>query len=196
MMATLGVWLPSFADRDEFDPFGVSHDHDMRRGRRSALSGLLGAGLPGAGDGAILVVFGSPRVGNAGFARAFNAAVPLAWRVEMERDVVTNMPKFCCLYSHVGTRVVLDEFGNVIIDPSPLERSLRVRSKISVASHRLVSYGQSLRQARGMEGMAQGDVDDADDADGDGLGDPDGTDCAKDGALGAAAGSEWERALV
>ena len=117
------------------------------------------------------MTFGSPRVGNAGFARAFNGALPLAWRLEMERDVITSVPKFCCLYTHVGTRVVLDEFGNIIVDPSPLERSLRVRPQTSVASHRLAAYRQALNQARHAEGLGAADEadDEADDEAGDAI---------------------------
>lgn len=198
IMRTLGQWQPGFADRDDFDPFGASHDHDIRRGRRGALSGLLGTGLPGAGDGAVLVVFGSPRVGNSGFARTFNSAVPLAWRVEMERDVVTNLPKFCCLYSHVGTRVVLDELGNIIVDPSPLELSLRVRPRTSLNSHRLVAYRSGLREARIAEGLAVGAAKDSAAEAGDapaaaGAGGADGLESADEGGPDD---DGWERALV
>ena len=35
--------------------------------------------------------FGSPRVGNAKFVEAYNAAVPNSWRIANKNDVVTNV---------------------------------------------------------------------------------------------------------
>jgi hypothetical protein len=149
----IGSIRPDMAERDEFDPRGEFHSHDANRGRSGLLSRVLGKGLPGAGDAVVLMTFGSPRVGNAGFVRVFNAAVPLSWRVEMERDLVTTVPKFCCLYKHAGTRVLLDEVGNVIVDPGPLELSLRVRSRTSVSSHLMSAYRAALIEAQRLEGI-------------------------------------------
>ena len=71
----------------------------------------------------------------------------------MERDLVTTIPKFCCLFKHAGTRVLVDEIGNVIVDPSLLERSLRVRSRTSVEAHYMRTYCEALAEARRLEGL-------------------------------------------
>ena len=51
--------------------------------------------------------FGSPRVGNALFAAAYNAAVPDTWRVTNSKDYVPTVPKLLG-YTHVDHHVLLD----------------------------------------------------------------------------------------
>jgi len=50
----------------------------------------------------------SPRVGSYAFASLFDRKVPEAMRLVFERDMVTNQPKFCCAYKHVGREVLND----------------------------------------------------------------------------------------
>jgi predicted lipase len=45
--------------------------------------------------------FGSPRVGNAAFARAYNQSVPNSWRITNKLDVIPRVPRLMG-YSHVG----------------------------------------------------------------------------------------------
>ncbi|KAA0160436.1 hypothetical protein FNF27_00558 [Cafeteria roenbergensis] len=149
----VGIFTKAHEERDDFDPRHSTHNHSSNRRTAGMLGRMLGEGLPGAGDSVVLMTFGSPRVGNGAFARAFNWAVPLAWRVEMEQDFVVTVPKFCCLFRHVGVRVVADDIGNLIVDPSPLEQSLRIRSRTSSEHHKLGFYRRSMLRARQLANM-------------------------------------------
>ena len=51
--------------------------------------------------------YGSPRVGNALFAGAYNAAVPDTWRVTNSHDYVPTVPKMLG-YAHVDHHVMLE----------------------------------------------------------------------------------------
>jgi len=65
-----------------------------------------------------LYTYGSPKVGNRPFARRFSAAIPHSFRVVNRSDGVTNAPKSVLdNYEHVPRAVLLDENGNLIIDP-------------------------------------------------------------------------------
>ena len=55
--------------------------------------GVAGGRQPGDRPALTMVNFGSPRVGNAAFSEAFNAAVPDAWRVYNHKDVVPRVPR-------------------------------------------------------------------------------------------------------
>lgn len=46
--------------------------------------------------------FGSPRVGNAAFARAYNQSVPNSWRITNKLDMIPRVPRLMG-YSHIGT---------------------------------------------------------------------------------------------
>ena len=39
------------------------------------------------------------------------------------------------MYQHVGTEIAIDQEGNLIVDPSLVEKKLHVSSKMKVASH-------------------------------------------------------------
>ena len=45
--------------------------------------------------------YGSPRVGNAAFARAYNQSVPNSWRITNKLDVIPRVPRLMG-YSHIG----------------------------------------------------------------------------------------------
>lgn len=103
--------------------------------------------------------YGSPRVGNYPFALMYDIQVPHSFRVVFDGDVVTGVPPGCRLYKHVGyevrrwgqrTRVGLhhptdtcvccdqaevDKLGNVIVDPSMLEKHFRTPTKLRFAAH-------------------------------------------------------------
>lgn len=92
--------------------------------------------------------FGSPRVGNNVFSAEFNRLLPDSFRVEVDGDVVTGVPKGS--YKHVGTNVTVDALGagSIIIDPSYLEMRLRTRTKAHVSVHSLIVYRQGLLGVR------------------------------------------------
>ncbi|KAH9127723.1 hypothetical protein LEN26_000022 [Aphanomyces euteiches] len=90
--------------------------------------------------------FGGPRVGNPAFVRQYNRAVPNSYRVVLDGDLVAGIPKFWGLYQHVGTEVAIDEMGNLIVDPSFIERRLQQRTKTRVAVHGMMMYRSMLRK--------------------------------------------------
>jgi hypothetical protein len=89
-----------------------------------------------------LFTYGSPRVGNAKFASAITKKVDTVFRVLVNGDVVTMMPKLVGFYRHFGTTVIVDEeeSGSIIIDPTIIERSILQKSTGSVANHSLDRY--------------------------------------------------------
>ncbi|ETV85361.1 hypothetical protein, variant [Aphanomyces astaci] len=90
--------------------------------------------------------FGGPRVGNPAFVRQYNRAVPNSHRVVLDGDLVAGIPRFWGLYQHVGTEIAVDEGGNLIVDPSFIERRLHQRSKTRVAVHGMLVYRSVLRK--------------------------------------------------
>jgi len=84
------------------------------------------------------VTCGSPRVGDSYFARAFENAVPNAWRLVVAGDIITKVPTG--RYRHVGTLVLFSTDGEMLLDPSFIERFNERRSQGSLARHRMWSY--------------------------------------------------------
>lgn len=82
--------------------------------------------------------FGSPRVGNIGFSLAYNRKIPCTYRFVNNDDIVPSIPQVLFLYRHVGIEISCDEFGNVVENPSFVERSLK--RGVSVADHSLTKY--------------------------------------------------------
>lgn len=90
--------------------------------------------------------FGCPRVGNAAFMTMYNGQIPDCFRVEVDGDLVTMVPKILGFYRHVGKTVLLDELatGNIVVQPSVLEQSLFRRSIGTLGNHSLEKYRQCL----------------------------------------------------
>jgi hypothetical protein len=130
-------------------------------GGSSGGGGLFG--LASTETDVVCYSFGSPRVGNHTFARAYNTRVPFSFRVVFDGDIVTSMPPkvsptgcgSIAVYKHVGLEVWCDGAGNVLVDPSFVERTFRARSKTSLRAHRMSSYRRALLHARRNEGLLQ-----------------------------------------
>lgn len=90
--------------------------------------------------------FGTPRVGNVAFSALYNSKVPGTFRVVVDGDVISGMPKFFGIYKHVGIHVLVDENngGNLIVKPSAVETSLRLRKRTSATNHSLTVYSDCL----------------------------------------------------
>ncbi len=84
--------------------------------------------------------FGSPRVGNYAFAKAYDKVVPDSYRVVSDGDVVTGVPKLLFMYTHIGRECVVDTQGNLIIDPTFVEKTFRTSSRSKLKSHMMNSY--------------------------------------------------------
>lgn len=148
---------------------GHGYDDEERAGGGFGSSSSRGLGMlhrvsrPDPAADVVCVTFGAPRVGNHVFARQYNARVPYTWRVCFDGDIVTSMPpkvapNGCCgvaFYKHVGIETVVDFAGNVMVDPSFVERSLRTSAKTSLRAHRMASYRRALIHARRNEGLRQ-----------------------------------------
>jgi hypothetical protein len=70
-----------------------------------------------------LYMYGAPRVGNSQFASAIARKIETIYRVQVNGDLVTMLPKFVGFYRHIGTGVILDdeETGSIVINPTLLE---------------------------------------------------------------------------
>jgi len=57
--------------------------------------------------------FGSPRVGNAAFAKNYDDTVPESWRIYNSKDVISTVPRMMS-YSHVKTGVMIDSAADAL----------------------------------------------------------------------------------
>ena len=66
----------------------------------------------------------------------------LRYRVKIDGDLVTMVPKIFGFYQHAGTPVLLDEFekGNIIIRPTVIEDSFFRRKIGNLLNHSLEKY--------------------------------------------------------
>lgn len=88
--------------------------------------------------------FGAPRVGNHTWAGLYNTVVPDTWQLINSDDAFTRAGKFWFLYKHVGHRVLLNKFGDLVVRPSFVEYSIRRSPGGSVGDHYLTAYQQAV----------------------------------------------------
>lgn len=110
----------------------AQHLPDVLRGQALYLTGhSLGAavatlcayrltmlGVPVAG----LYTYGSPRVGDATFARFFDACMPETYRIVNNNDIVCRVPLLAQQYSHVGRLKYIDAAGRLHDQPTLWQR--------------------------------------------------------------------------
>lgn len=90
-----------------------------------------------------VITFGSPRVGNRAFTRRFLAAVPVCFRIMNHSDGVTNVPSsFFSNFEHVPRGVLVDGYGNLIIDPMFVD--LKLFHGTAFTPHLMEGYRDSL----------------------------------------------------
>lgn len=90
--------------------------------------------------------FGCPRVGNHAFAKRFKRVVPATFAFINASDLVTKLPPKtpkAQSYTGVGTVVLLNAFGNLMIDPNVLELR-ELHAGYSPKAHTLTSYQVAL----------------------------------------------------
>lgn len=70
--------------------------------------------------------FGCPKVGNAVFKEIYNSVIPSHFRFTLIRDVIPALTKpfSMFVYRHLGTEIVLDLEGKLVISPNIVERYL------------------------------------------------------------------------
>eukprot|EP01135_Chromosphaera_perkinsii_P002836 Nk52_evm26s228 gene=Nk52_evmTU26s228 len=93
----------------------------------------------------VLYTFGCPRVGNKLFALRFDHAVPRAYRICADGDVICGLPKF--QYKHIGNHIIVDKMGNLIVNPSGYERLIKVKSRRRFGCHKMARYRNSINAA-------------------------------------------------
>lgn len=101
----------------------------------------------------ILYTFGAPRVGNHSFANIVNHDLPHAIRVCHDKDIVPTVPKLGRAFKHAGIEVQMDEQGNIIADPSYIEKWLR-SSRHGFKYHQLKMYEAALELCFEQEKLA------------------------------------------
>lgn len=121
----------------------------------------FGAELDDA-DAVALYTFGAPRVGNRAWAALSDARAPAAFRLVLDGDAVASLPPILAptarcdalvSYKHGGTAAQLSVAGDVLVEPSLVERTWRPRAAISLAAHRLAGYRRALLRARAVAGL-------------------------------------------
>jgi len=90
------------------------------------------------------MTFGCPYVGNHAFAKEYHENVPNSWDIFHPNDAVSTSGKFFSLYERESQICLVSKFGDLIINPSHLEKSTlhRFHTK-SVTEHLLSTYGRS-----------------------------------------------------
>lgn len=84
-----------------------------------ALATLVSAALTNLGQPSQCVyTFGSPRVGNRGFAALYDHEVPASFRYVYQNDLVTRFPWLCGYYRHLGKLCFIDDQMQTEINPS------------------------------------------------------------------------------
>jgi hypothetical protein len=108
----------------------------------------------------VMYTFGQPRVGDIVFRSVYDTLCPESFRVVVEGDVVTSVPKNSAGYRHAGTSVLTDskDVGNIIVDPSFVERFFRTKKVyLGVSVHLLDNYRECLlavKRAAGATGVS------------------------------------------
>ncbi len=98
----------------------------------------------GLDDDEILTVsFGAPRCGNSNFQIVYDKLIPLHWRVCLNRDLITGLPKFG--YIHSGRCVLLTTNGKMYVDPSHLDYMLMTAEVQSTYFHKKPAYMIALK---------------------------------------------------
>eukprot|EP00468_Gymnochlora_sp_CCMP2014_P005615 CAMPEP_0167748258 /NCGR_PEP_ID=MMETSP0110_2-20121227/4742_1 /TAXON_ID=629695 /ORGANISM="Gymnochlora sp., Strain CCMP2014" /LENGTH=854 /DNA_ID=CAMNT_0007633261 /DNA_START=108 /DNA_END=2669 /DNA_ORIENTATION=+ len=91
-----------------------------------------------------MINLASPRVGDYRFSEVFNVLVPHALRVVYSRDIVPGIPKFFCLFKHIGHEVTIDGSGSILVDPSPIEKAFIRNGATSAVVHKMTSYAKGV----------------------------------------------------
>lgn len=90
------------------------------------------------------ITFGCPYVGNKAFAREYLDKVTSSWDIFHPNDAVSTSGKMFFMYSRCSQICLVSRFGDLILNPSKLERATlhRFHTK-SVTEHLLSTYAKS-----------------------------------------------------
>jgi hypothetical protein len=89
-----------------------------------------------------LYTFGSPRIGNAVFAKLVETSIRNTFRVEVDGDFICRIPRLLGMYRHCGVHIIVDaeETGNIIVNPTVVESQLLRRGSGTTDHHSLNKY--------------------------------------------------------
>lgn len=88
--------------------------------------------------------FGSPRVGGNAFKKLYHQAIPSTFRIVNASDLFTETPMRTLFdsFTEVGSTILIDRSGNLIVDPNVLEYDM-IHWGTSTEAHSLTSYQYS-----------------------------------------------------
>lgn len=94
--------------------------------------------------------FGAPCVGNAAFQRSFDASIRDTWQIVNGNDFVPSLPDFGPFFVHVGKRVLVNESGDIILNPLSIEYVMTriflwIKGSSSMTHHLMRNYKKSLQ---------------------------------------------------
>ncbi|KAK9829664.1 hypothetical protein WJX72_007213 [[Myrmecia] bisecta] len=85
--------------------------------------------------------YGAPRTGNHSFAKDLKTVIPDTWHIINDQDAIPRTGKLVCLYKMPGHRVIINLKGDLVVRPSMLEATLRMRfGGGKLADHMYKSY--------------------------------------------------------
>ena len=108
----------------------------------------------------LVYTYGSPRVGNQTFQKIYDDNIPNTFRIVNQCDVIPHIPIALngMLFRHCGREVCIDKRGNLIIEPTFIEKfigptkhsrglsgMLTLRSR-SLTDHMMLRYAKSLNK--------------------------------------------------
>ena len=110
-------------DRGEWTVITTGHSLGGALSTLSAFELASKSSESGVFAGVKNITFGSPRVGNKAFAKAFDALVPTCYRFANAKDAVTSVPRLIG-FAHVGSRVTLLDDEVRLEDRGDVQESL------------------------------------------------------------------------
>lgn len=103
-----------------------------------------------------VVTFGCPYVGNRAFSSEYSALCPNSWDIFHPNDAVAVTGKFFFLYKRGGNVALISTFGDVVVQPTHLERrTSNLFRRKSVKEHLLSTYGKSFSSVFSKERKVQ-----------------------------------------
>ena len=90
--------------------------------------------------------YGCPRIGNSTFLTLTKRYVKNIYRIAVNGDLITMLPKIPFFYRHVGIPILVDEeaLGSITINPTIIESSFTRYSTGSINKHSLDVYRNCL----------------------------------------------------
>ncbi|WPT18263.1 hypothetical protein PSENEW3_00006264 [Picochlorum sp. SENEW3] len=146
VMALLKEIILKSADSGEaWDLYCFGHSLGGAAAKLAAVD--IASQLPAHADKKVCIwtmTLGCPYVGNHAFAKEYRENVPNSWDIFHPNDAVSTSGKFFYLYERESQVCLVSKFGDLIINPSHLEKSTlhRFHTK-SVSEHLLSTYSRS-----------------------------------------------------